>query len=483
MARKIFRIDEFFGIDQSRNQNGLSSGVSPDACNMDTADGDLTVAKGYTRYVQTPVPGDGAIHALCFFYGGGVIQPIVCAGSSIYAYKNGAWEEAYTYPEGVIAERFTFLNAQIGGTDHILIACNAAQMVKYNGTSASLFGSAEGASDIHAGFLAMYKSRLFSAGDAAHPNRLYWSQLAGDGRSIEDWSGVEASANVEGGHVEIGAVGGDPITGICAMSNQLLILKQRSLFRLIGDKPSNFIIEELDANIATVMHTPMVKFGDAVYFLTKGGMYCFNGVSAACCDGRRLIKTLASADLSNTCGALTDERLYFSLSDGDGDALIEYDTIRRTFMLRRGFSVGDLSAFMGRLYLINSNRFVYRFNDGESYDGEPISAWWKTPESDAFDKGSVKAMREMYLRGSTQNGAALMADVSVGGNTTTYRLLLPDELHEVLEVPLKNEGRTFSLRFYNEAGGRFTLTGGKVVQTKRLPVQHGQGRRALRCEP
>jgi hypothetical protein len=30
----------------------------------------------------------------------------------------------------------------------------------------------------------------------------------------------------------------------------------------------------------------------------------------------------------------------------------------------------------------------------------------------------------------------------------------------VLEVPLQNEGRVFSLRFENEAGGRFSLEGG-----------------------
>ena len=36
----------------------------------------------------------------------------------------------------------------------------------------------------------------------------------------------------------------------------------------------------------------------------------------------------------------------------------------------------------------------------------------------------------------------------------------PQHPWEVLEVPLCNEGRTFRLAFSNEAGGRFTLTGG-----------------------
>ena len=39
---------------------------------------------------------------------------------------------------------------------------------------------------------------------AATCHRLYWSQLPGGERSIEDWGSVEASVNVEGGHSEIG---------------------------------------------------------------------------------------------------------------------------------------------------------------------------------------------------------------------------------------------------------------------------------------
>jgi len=39
MARAIYRINEFIGIDQSRDENALKSAMSPDACNMDTAGG------------------------------------------------------------------------------------------------------------------------------------------------------------------------------------------------------------------------------------------------------------------------------------------------------------------------------------------------------------------------------------------------------------------------------------------------------------
>ena len=78
-----------------------------------------------------------------------------------------------------------------------------------------------------------------------------------------------------------------------------------------------------------------------------------------------------------------------------------------------------------------------------------------------YDMGGVKAMRALCCRGHAKGAATAMnAEVSVGSARAATRVLLPTEESEVVEVPLKNEGRTFSLRIANEAGGRFTLRGG-----------------------
>ena len=112
------------------------------------------------------------------------------------------------------------------------------QILKWDGASAAAepFGSAEQLSSAPAGLLELYYSRLFAAGDPAHPCRLYWSCAPGDARTVEDWSQDDASPNVSGGHVEVGT-DSDPITGLFALSNQLLIFKRDSLYRLLGDRP------------------------------------------------------------------------------------------------------------------------------------------------------------------------------------------------------------------------------------------------------
>lgn len=49
--------------------------------------------------------------------------------------------------------------------------------------------------------------------------------------------------------------------------------------------------------------------------------------------------------------------------------------VRHTYMLRRGFDVGDIASWDGRLYIVNSGRYVCLFDDGKSYDGKNIEAW------------------------------------------------------------------------------------------------------------
>ena len=156
MGRKSYRIDEFFGIDQSRNENAIAPGMSADACNMDTEDGSLAVARGYVRHIETPVPGTAALHRLYVHQRREGAQFIAVAGDVVYAYRDGAWSAVYTYEPGLTKHRFDFAEAQINGTDCLIIGCGEAQLVKYDGAEASLFGSEAQLSNAKVLYLAVY---------------------------------------------------------------------------------------------------------------------------------------------------------------------------------------------------------------------------------------------------------------------------------------------------------------------------------------
>lgn len=458
MSIKTYGVPCFIGLNQAGDENRLSPVYSPDAVNMDTEGGRLRVAKGFTKYSAARVPGNADIDLLtCLRTAEGDI-PVAIAGGSVYALIEGSWELKYSYESVPAGVSYDSATVRIGMTDYLVIADGAHQMIKFDGETVTAFGSAEGCSDIAVSFLTVYRGRLFAAGDAENPDRIYYSVLPGSGRTVEDWGYVEASPAVEGGHAEVGPAGGDPIVAIKALSNQLLIFKKRSLYRLIGDRPSNYTIEHIDASVPCTRHTAVVNYGDMLYFVTAEGLYCYNGVTARPNPDIRLIKAvMAGADVTGSRAAVVRDKLYFTLKRDGADAMIEYDITERKYMLRDGFTVFDAAPIADELMLINKKRCLYIFGRGDSYDGEPIDAYWRTPLTDLEDKAAIKAPRLLFLRGT---GSTVNVETELDGRTAHYRVQLPKAGCEVRELPLFGAGRCFRLRIANERGGSFELTGG-----------------------
>jgi len=133
--------------------------------------------------------------------------------------------------------------------------------------------------------------------------------------------------------------------------------------------------------------------------------------------------------------------------------------------LRRGFEVHGMTAHGGGLYFVNENRILCRLEQGSDYDGYPIAAHWCTPCTDLEAKSVIKGLRSLYIRGrADEEDSALLIDVTTDAVTESHRVLLPRELYEVLEIPLKNEGRTFALKLKNEAGGGFLIEAGMELE-------------------
>ena len=101
--------------------------------------------------------------------------------------------------------------------------------------------------------------------------------------------------------------------------------------------------------------------------------------------------------------------------------------------------------------------YLCRFPEGDSYAGREISASWRTPMTDLGSKGSVKQLRELYLRGS---GGVIAVSAQTGGGTVFFERLMPESGAEILEAALSGEGRAFCLCLENVKGSRFTVDGG-----------------------
>ena len=404
MSIQTYSVDRFIGLNQSGDENLMSPACTPDAANMCTDGGELRVAYGFTRLFEAAVPGTLRIDFFTLYRTNGAEIPVVIAGGVVYAYIENAWTPVYTYQSTRSKPIYDCAQVRINTTDYLVIADGQHGMIKFDGSSVTQFGSEENASNIPVSFLTMYRGRLFAAGDAANPDRLYYSVLPGSGRTVE----------------------------------------------------------HIDTEIPQTNHAAVAVYGDMLYFGTQNGLYYYNGVTARPCADMRCIKAyMATAEVSGCRIKIVRDRLYFTFRRSARDEMIEYDLLERRYMRRNGFELIDMAVSGSRLLFINSKRFVYLFNNGMDYDGEPINAFWCTPLTDLGAKAAVKNLRRLYLRGS---GDTLKVTVEIDGNTYTCRKQLPDSCSKVTEIPLKNGGRCFRLKLSNEAGGSFTLRGGLELE-------------------
>jgi hypothetical protein len=350
--------------------------------------------------------------------------------------------------------------ASIDGTKKILTLEEICQDEITVSQTAKVRG---GISNIPVNYMEIFVSRLFSAGDASNPSRLYWSQPPGDVRTIEDWSMDIASDQTGGGFVDVGNVNSDPIVAICSLSNQLVIIKESSVFRLLGDRPNNFRVQQINKDTERTVNTSLITNGDIPYWMTRNGIYYHDGQTAHLMpNARQIHKILESVDISSCKACENKERLYFTCKAGNGsydDSIIVYDMRQRTYMIRNGFNVADICAYDGVLYMINDNRYVYRWDkDAHDYDGDQIDAYWYTPYSDLGAKSVTKTPFILYFRGE---GGFMVMDVIRGNMKEQVVRPMSASVGDIIRADIhKDKCRAFQLKIQNQAGSWFRIYGG-----------------------
>ena len=476
MAYTYGALPAFSGMRTDLAESLLRADQSPDACNMDTRSGNLVTATGFSRAASGILPTGTPLARMALYATERGVRYLAMSMNKLYYYHSAqrVWREIHTFTETLDPERIDFLEVRIGSENRLLISYGKGQALTYNAVTneVAAFGSAQKLSDVPFSYAELYFGRLFAAGNALEPSRLYWSKAPGGGRAIDDWRADSASENVSGGFVDVG-IGDDPITGLVALSNQLLIFTRNGMYRLLGDRPSNYRVTAIDAAFRMPTHTGCVRYADRVYFLTDAGLCFYDGQTVRRPQqGTALRAYLRQANLSGAICAACDDMLYFAFrSNAEAtafDTMIEYDLLRDCCMLRRGFSLVDMQSLSGRLYALTSTGKAVRFDDSTDYDGDPIEAWWQMP---AMDFGHKEANKTLLSLTACGQGAIAVRAESNGGTYET-QATFPQTPLSVAEIPLRGVGRVFRLRFSNVNGQpmRLDAKAALLFDLQRRPV-------------
>jgi len=118
-------------------------------------------------------------------------------------------------------------------------------------------------------FSTEHKGRLWAAGVAANPSRLYYS-----GKDNPELWTPTASAIGAPGYIDISPGDGDEIRGIASFKDELWVFKgpnKGSIHRITGSSPSDFSRILFIRGLACVGHSTIVPFKDDILFMTPSG--------------------------------------------------------------------------------------------------------------------------------------------------------------------------------------------------------------------
>lgn len=183
---QIYPIPVFRGLNQSADEETMDPGESPDAENVVSDGGMLTVAPGVSKLTDERDDSlwNGRLWYQIFaFYGDTKEDSFILLRDvgALYKYAGGTLSHVYDFPTSVAASPFRYLNYQSGTTKYMIIGSGYGQTVKYDGSSTPTPLS----SNAPAGFLpfAVYQERLWGL-TPSDPNLVYYS----DDLNPENWT-------------------------------------------------------------------------------------------------------------------------------------------------------------------------------------------------------------------------------------------------------------------------------------------------------
>lgn len=296
-------------------------------------------------------------------------------------------------------------------------------------------------------YMCSHFGRLFAAGDRNYPNRLYWSCLPGDSRTIEDWTADDASADTGGGYVQVGTEG--YITALFSFQSQLLIWCGDELWRLYGATPSQYTLERVYAGAGQslpkfdygqplIMQDRIADVHGVPYVVLDTGLYYYDGSSLQRVDNDRTVQAYLqlhsgekvrnygmdlSREISNvryttywnggiyfrrtSCVEKKGELVKYDLTTG---SITTYDLLSPIAATRRGLLAccGDydsnLSLLLDGVNAQDGQCILSDDSDETNWEqryhklaGAPIDAAWESQDLSFGDVSTFKKLRRIGL--------------------------------------------------------------------------------------
>lgn len=471
------------GVYQADGDTNVSVNYAYRAENMRTERGLLATSYGTSR--AFPALGH-AIETLTRFYRRNKPDDpevfVACANGAIYTYTLGAagWSKR---SEGYASNRWsyaTYETTEGGGTVDVLLMTNEKDgMVAVYGSDLRVekkkltIGDDYG--EVKFAVLGRYMERLWGTGAPGYPDSVFYSRAY----DPFNWTVDAEAPELGGGVINQPSWDGDSFVSLEPFGGYLLAAKNRTVYEIRGSDPSTFTITLACGTEGPVQARTACVDGQAMYFLTQGGLGRYDGANTALLARDVLYETMrmmAKGKQENATACVCNHVYYLAMcikeneydEIAENNTVIEFDIERGTFMVRKGIRVKDFFALDGIVYYTQagSPHEVLRYNDPDSgsYLGQPMESLWETAW---LDLGKAYKKQDFVLRFTAEADAD---DVPVELSLITNRkektkTILLSKARKDYKVKLQNKGVRVKLRIRSgQASAGWRIYGGVQVE-------------------
>lgn len=248
-------------------------------------------------------------------------------------------------------------------------------------------------------YLEIYNNQLFMAGFSSMPSTAWWSDI-GEPEGVDPTFFAEFRTN-----------DGDRITGMKAYNGALIVAKERSFHRLIGDNPSDFSLTEISDQYGCLSHRAMVTFEDSLWFLDSKGIVEYNGANVQIVSYKvesffAAMNIAAARDNAIAVHNRMSNEIWFSIPCNGAtlnNVTLVYDYAVKAWTRYEGFQPSSIASIQGNL---TSRSMMYGgytgslFYFGSSFmgdNGQGITCSLQTHFHSPEGESSESQFRRFYL--------------------------------------------------------------------------------------
>jgi hypothetical protein len=241
-----------------------------------------------------------------------------------------------------------------------------------------------------------HNNRLFIAGDPTAPSVVRFSDLLDPTKWPID--------NI----LQFTTDNGADITGMASQNGNLIVFKEDSTHMLFGSGPDEWVQKCVFPSTGCIAPGSIAQIDNNVFFLSKQGVFVITG------EGIELI----SEEIEPVIKAIPDPKSCYGCAFGHqywlniGSEVLVYDLQQSNenrigcWYRFTGMDMASMAVVEGvggyQELLIGGAAKIYAYS-GETDNGKPISAYWKSRKIGSEDGTMVRQFRKIKLEGESPN--------------------------------------------------------------------------------